>query len=154
MMSLLVPIVNSHSFEEDPVTQSTEDYDIEFSTTPKFPVTGRKTHMDFIIKSKEGIVVSDLKVGIEVHQGQKMFTLNLDEEQPGHYNTEFYFREPGEGNIHLIIEGEELGLEFNIEVDTFGRSGFIRSSTIIILLLILVILMLRSCRRKKNGKKS
>lgn len=147
---LLLPLVNAHAIDKGPVSKSTDDYIIEFSTAPKFPVTNKYIHLEFIIKDKNENLVSDRDVKMELHKEKTTITLNLEEEEKGHYSIEYKFSEAGEYEIHPIIDNKELETEFNLEVDSFGLSGLLRSGAIIILLLIFIILMIRDCKNKQK----
>ena len=145
---LLAQLVSAHAIEKGPISQSTDGYNIQFLTEPKFPVTGKDIHLDFIIQLKDGILRPGLNPQIEIHKGETTATLDLREEQLGHYSAEYKFKEPGDYKINLIIDGEGLRAEFDLEVDTFGLSGLLRSGTIIILLSLLIGLMYKDCKGK------
>lgn len=147
---LLIPLITAHAIEKGPVLKSTENYQIQFSTEPKFPVTGKVIHLDFILKNKEGALLSGLVVKTEVHKEETAITLDLTEEEKGRYSAEYSFNEAGNYEVHIIISDKELETEFDLEIDSFGLSGLFRSTIIIILLLILIWLMNKDCRRIKN----
>ena len=148
---LMAAFVSAHAIEKGPVTQDTDQYAITFSTEPKFPVTGKETHFDFVFTDKEGSTVSGLNITLEIHKEATIITLELQEEQEGHYDTVYNFEQEGSYELHFIINNEELEIEFGVDIDTFGRSGLLRSGTIIIFLFILIALVYKDCRRTKNG---
>lgn len=147
---LLIPLVSAHAIDKGPVSRSTEDYIIEFLTVPKFPAANKHIHLDFIIKDKNGNLMSNINVKIELHKEETTITLDLEEEEKGHYSVEYEFSEAGEYEIHPIIDNKELETEFNLEVDGFGLSGLLRSGAIIILLLIFITVMIRDCKNKQK----
>ena len=149
---LLTSLVSAHAIEKGPQNASVEGYNLEFSIEPKFPLTGKDTHLDFIIKDDDENLLQGLNVKIELH-GEETIDLNLNEEQRGHYSVERKFKRAGDYEIHIIIEDKELEAEFDLEIDSFGRSGLLRSGTIVILMLILIILAYRDCKWRKNGKR-
>jgi hypothetical protein len=148
---VLIPPVGAHGIEKGPMIRSMGAYQIQFSVEPKFPVTGRVTHLDLFIKDQEGNPLSGLETRLELHKEEKTIRLDLDEEEGGHYRTEYTFDEAGSYEVHLSIENEEWKTGFDLEIDTFGSSGYLRSGTIVLLLSILIGLMYRDCRRKGHG---
>lgn len=150
MMSL-VSLISAHSIEKGPVTKISGNYSIELSIDPKFPVTGRDTHLEFIIIDLEGNQLSDLDIELELHKQGETMSLALLEEQRGHYNVEHIFNEEGIYEIQLVIYNEELETEFDLEVDSFGLSGLFRSGVIIIILSTLIWWIYRDCSGRKNG---
>lgn len=148
---LLVPLVTAHAIEKGPISKSTDTYNIQFSTAPKFPVTGKATHLDFTIKDKASDLLSNLNAKLELHKQEKTITLDLIEEQKGHYGVEYNFNESRNYEIHIVIDNKELETEFDLEIGTFGLSGLLRSGIIVILLLLFIGLMIKDCWRGKNG---
>ena len=136
---LLIPFVTAHAIEKGPISKSTEEYTIQFSAEPKFPVTGRETHLDFIIHDKSENLASNLDVNIELHKEEATITLNVQEEERGHYGVAYEFQKAGKYEIHIIVDDNELEAEFNFDVDNFGLSGILRSLVILFLLEILII---------------
>ena len=148
---LFIPLVSAHAIDKGPISKSTEEYVIEFSTIPKFPVTGKQVHLDFVIKDQNENFITESNVKIELHKEEKIITLDLAEEKHGHYSVGYEYGEAGEYEIHPIINGDELETGFELTVDGFGLSGLLRAGTIILLLLILIGFMIKDCRRNKIG---
>ena len=148
---LFIPLVSAHAIDKGPISKSIGAHVIDFSFIPKFPVTGKHVHLDFIIKDQNENLISGSNVKIELHKEEKIITLDLTEEGQGHYNVEYGFSEAGNYEIRPILNGIELDTEFELTVDSFGVSGWLRSGTIILLLLILIGFIIKDCRRNKNG---
>jgi len=149
---LLSGIVTAHSIQEGPISKGTEEYTVQFVTMPLYPVTGKQTHLDFIIIDHKGEFLSELPIQIELHTKDAAFTLQAQEEQKGHYNVEYNFDKADDYDIHIIMNNQELEVSFDLEVDTFGLSGLLRSVTIIILLLMLLVLVYKDCTDYKKKK--
>lgn len=147
-MLLLAQSAVAHGIEKGPESKSSGDYVINFSTEPKFPVTGKITHLDLTVKDRDGGLLSDLDMSIELHRLGKSMILDLREEEKGHYSVRYNFNEPGSYGIHPVIDDRELGIEFGLTVDSFGLSGLLRSGVVIALLLVFAGLMYRDCRRR------
>lgn len=145
---MLIPLVSAHAIDKGPIIKSTDDYNIQFLINPKFPVTGKNTNLDFIIKDKSGDLISNLNTKLELHNLEKAITLELKEKEKGHYGKEFNFNQGGKYEIHIFVNEQELEAEFDLEIDSFGLSGLLRAGTIIILLLILIRFMYKDCKGK------
>ena len=148
---LFIPLVSAHAIDKGPISKSTGGHVIDFSIIPKFPVTGKQVHLDFIIKDQNENLISGNNMEMELHKEEQIIILDLAEEEQGHYNAEYRFTEAGNYEIHLIIDSVELDAEFELIVGSFGVSGWLRSGTIILLLLVLIGFMIKDCRRNKNG---
>lgn len=148
---ILIPTVNAHAIDKEPVIKSTGNYNIQFLIYPKFPVTGKDTHLDFVIKDKSGNLISNLNIEIELDNPEKAIAFELKEKEKGHYSKELNFNDAGNYEVHISINEGESEAEFNLEIDDFGLSGLLRAGIIIILLVILIRLMVKDCRRKENG---
>lgn len=149
---LLMPLVSAHAIEKGPIIKSTDNYIIEFSTNPQFPVTIKNTHLDFIIKDKNEDPLSGLNIKIESLKQEKTITSDLHEESEvhsiGHYSTEYNFIDAGNYEIHIVINDKELEIEFDLEIDSFGLSGLLRTGVIVILFLVLIGLIYKDCKHK------
>ncbi len=138
-------LASAHTIEKDPQIFNSEKYNIQFLSEPKFPITKKITRLDFIILDKNNNSLKNLNVKIELHKG-KIINLNLSEEK-GYYSVKYNFKKSGNYQIHLVINNKEVNTKFNLEIDNFGLSGFIRSGIVFILILILLGLMYRDCKR-------
>lgn len=146
---LVIPLVTAHSIETKFVIRSDGQYNIKFSTDPEFPIVNKETHLDFEIWDNQGefISISDIKI-ILVKDDERQ-TLALIESHE-HYEIKHIFEEPGVYKIIPSINGQELDLEFSIEIDSFGRSGMLRGGLIILLLLVLIIFMYKDCKKARR----
>lgn len=150
---LLMPFVNAHAIKRGPVEKSTELYIVDFFTDPIFPVTGKEIHLDINIKDKNNNPISNLNVGFELHKEEQIINLNAKESELGRYDASYRFSEAGNYEVHLSVNGEELPLEFDLNVDGFGLKGFIQVSVLLLFALILIFLAYKDCKKnylKKN----
>jgi len=147
---LLIPVAGPHGIEKGSVNMSTDSLNIQFSTVPKFPVTGKVTSMDFVIEDKKGNLLSGLNAKLELHKQKEVITLDLIENQKGGYRREYSFNKAGEYEIHLTFGDLHPEIEFDLAVDSFGLSGVLRSGIIALLLLIFVTLMLYDLKQGKS----
>ena len=131
-MLLVIPLVTAHSIETKFVIRSDGQYNIKFSTDPEFPIVNKETHLDFEIWDNKGEFVSISDIEIILVKDDERQTLALTESHE-HYEIKHVFREPGVYKIIPSINGQELDIEFSVEVDSFGRSGMLRSGLIILL---------------------
>jgi len=151
-MLLVIPLVAAHSIETKFVIRSDGQYNIKFSIDPKFPLVNKETRLDFEIWDNKGEFVSISDMEIILVKDDERQTLALTESQE-HYEIKHVFEEPGVYKIIPSINGQELDLEFSVEVDSFGWSGMLRSSVIILLLFVLIILMYKDYKLKKARRK-
>jgi len=143
---LLAPFIIAHSLESKFIIKTDGQYNIKFSTDPEFPLVNKKTHLDLEIWDNNGDVL-DL-ASIEVIIRSQVTDVPLAH---GHYELEHVFKSPGVYSIVPSIKGEQLNIEFDVEIDSFGTSGLIRAGIIILLYLVLIGLAYEDC--KKNGGK-
>lgn len=148
---LLMPFVSSHALKRWPEEKSTELYIVDFSTDPIFPVTNKEIHLDINVRDKNNNHLNNLKVDLELHKGKQTINLNTKISGFGHYDISYKFSEAGEYKIHLSINGEELPIEFDLKVDSFGYKGTLQVSVLLFFALILIFLAYKDCRKNKNG---
>lgn len=131
-------------------------YVISFETDPVYPVTGKSTHFDILVKDDETLErISRLALSLELHRKESAEIITLakgEEEESGHYGFSYTFSGQGLWEIHVVIDGQEIEKGFTIDVDSFGLSGLLRSGIIIILTGILVAAARRDCRVKESVK--
>ena len=151
-MLLVIPLVAAHSIETKFIIRSDGQYNIKFSTDPEFPIVNKETHLDFEIWDNQGESISIPDIEIILVKDDERQTLALTESHE-HYEIKHVFEEPGVYKIIPSINGQELDLEFGVEVDSFGWSGMLRSGLIIFLLLVLIILMYKDCKLKKARRR-
>lgn len=151
-MLLVIPLVAAHSIETKFVIRSDGQYNIKFSTDPEFPIVNKETHLDFEIWDNQGEFVSISDIEIILAKDEERQTLVLTESHE-HYEIKHVFEEPGVYKINPSIQGQQLDIEFVVEIDSFGLSGMVRSGLIIFLLLILIIFMYKDYKLKKLGGK-
>ena len=149
---LVIPLVAAHSIETKFVIRSDGQYNIKFSTDPEFPIVNKETHLDFEIWDNQGEFISISDIEIILVKDDERQSLALTESHE-HYEIKHIFEEPGVYKIIPSINGQELELEFSIEIDSFGRSGMLRGGLIIFLLLVLIILMYKDCKKARREKK-
>ena len=151
-MLLVIPLVAAHSIETKFVIRSDGQYNIKFSTDPEFPVVNKETHLDFEIWDNKGgfISISDIEIILVKDDERQSLALTESHE---HYEIKHIFEEPGVYKIIPSINGQELDLEFSIEIDSFGLSGMLRGGLIIFLLLVLIIFMYKDCKKARREKK-
>ncbi|MCH8003974.1 MAG: FixH family protein [Nanoarchaeota archaeon] len=146
---LLIPFVNGHALERGPEEKSTELYIVDFITEPIFPVTGKEVHLEINVKDKNNNPLNIyLDVDLELHKGKQTINLNAKESGFGHYDMSYKFSEAGEYEVHLSVNGEELPLEFDLIVDSFGFKGLMQVSVLLIFALILIFLAYKDCKKK------
>lgn len=151
-----VQIVKAHGIEKGPIIKSTEQYQIAFSTQPKYPVVGLETYLELEIKDKLNNSISDVDVNLEIHKAEKnitLITLSTNESVSGHYSAIYVFREKGDYEIHIEINGEEIETEFELRIDDFGLSGLLRSTIILVLIIILIVFAYRDCKKNCHDAK-
>ncbi len=148
---LLVPFAAAHAIEKGPVRKSTKQHIIEFSSEPEFPVTGRETRLDFVIKNKRDVPVPNVDVVIELRGNEERIRLPLKEKEGGHYSAEYKFKKAGSYEIRLFIGNNEVETRFALEIDSFGVSGALRALVIVLFIEILAIAVISDCK-KKRGK--
>jgi len=148
-MLLVIPLVTAHSIETKFVIRSDGQYNIKFSTDPEFPVVNKETHLDFEIWDNKGefISISDIEI-ILVKDDERQILALIESHE--HYEIKHVFEEQGVYKIIPSINGQELDLEFSIEIDSFGLSGILRSGLIILLLLVLIIFMYKDCKKSRR----
>lgn len=151
-MLLVIPLVAAHSIETKFVIRSDGQYNIKFSTDPEFPVVNKEIHLDFEIWDNKGEFISISDIEIILVKDDERQSLALTESHE-HYEIKHIFEEPGVYKIIPSINGQELDLEFSIEIDSFGLSGMLRGGLIIFLLLVLIIFMYKDCKKARREKK-
>lgn len=152
-MLLVIPLAAAHSIETKFVIRSDGQYNIKFSTDPEFPIINKETHLDFEIWDNQGEPIAIPDIEITLAKDDERQTLALTESHD-HYELKHVFEEPGVYKIIPSINGQELDLEFSVEVDSFGLSGILRGGVIILLLLVLIIFMYKDYKLKKTrGRK-
>lgn len=144
---LIVPVVSAHALETKQVIRSDGQYNIEFSIDPEFPLVNRETHLDFEIWDNNGETISEPILEIELIKEGDIERLT-PKKSVGHYEIAYVFDKEGVYKIITYLDDQKLDIEFNMEVDSFGLSGILRSGAIILLLLILISLMYNDCIRR------
>jgi len=148
-MLLVLPLVAAHSIETKFVIRSDGQYNIKFSTDPEFPIVNKETHLDFEIWDNQGEFISISDIEIVLVKGDERQTLALTESHE-HYEIKRVFEEPGAYKIIPSLKGQQLDIEFNIEIDSFGLSGMLRGGLIIFLLIVLIIFMYKDCKKARR----
>lgn len=148
---LLIPLALAHTIPTNEIIRSDGTYNIKFSVDPEFPLTNKETHLDFEVWDNRGQLVEDKKIEITLIKGVEKKVLSLSKAH-GHYEAEYIFKEPGAYKLIPIIDEEELNIIFELEVDSFGISGVVRSSVIFLFLLIIIVLMYKDCKSRKKER--
>jgi len=146
---LLSTVASAHSLERTVIIRSEGIYNVQFSTEPEYPITGRETHMDFVIWDNAGQILTGMNVKIEMQKEGESSLLNAIETEPGQYSAEFATKEFGVYQISPIINGQKTGIQFEMFVDAFWPKGMVPAGTIGILLVILLLLLYKDCKRRK-----
>jgi len=146
---LLSTLASAHTLERKVIIRSDGIYNVQFSTEPEYPITGREIHMDFVIWDNAGQVLTSMNVAIEMQKEGKSGVLNAIETEPGHYSAEFAAKEFGVYQLSPIINNQKIDVHFEMFIDAFWPKGMVPVGTIGVLLLILLLLMYKDCKRRK-----
>lgn len=145
-------LVSAHALEKTVVVRSSDEYNVQFSTKPEYPVTGKTTHLDFEVWDNEGKDLAGLDFVVRFQKNNKVFTRKAVEHSPAHYSATLEL-ERGIYTITPVINDKITRITFELFVDSFGTQGVLMVGTLALFAAILVILAYKDCRKKKKRKK-
>jgi len=146
---LMSTLVSAHTLERKVIIRSDGNYNVQFSSEPKYPITGKSTHLDFVIWDNKGDLLTRLDLAIEMQKAGKVFSLNAIETEPGHYSIDYNAEEFGVYELSPVINNEKLDIRFDLYFDTFWPKGLLPVGAIALFLITLLTLMYKDCRGKK-----
>ncbi len=143
----------AHGLMKMPQTAREGNIAVSLETDPDFPVVGRVTHLDIILKDAESHTpVSSVAVSLRISRkdGGESFSLPAILETPGHYGSSYSFPEKGKWSVRVFLDGESVSKEFIIDVDGLAPRGWLRIGTIFFLAILLIVIARRDCIPKSR----
>jgi len=146
---LISTVVSAHSLEKKVIIRSDGEFNVQFSTDPEYPVTGKNVHFDVVIWDNSGKVLTNLNMMIEMQKNGEAVSLRARETEPGHYSIEYEAAEFGVYELSPIINNQKIDIQFELYIDAFWPRGMVPVGTIVVLLFIMLLLMYKDCKRRK-----
>ncbi len=136
----VIPLIGAHSIDKKEETLDSKEYEISLETKPKYPVTGKTTELLFTIHTERGHG-EDLKVISKIGDEEVIA------KESGHdtYKARYEFDKSGNKSIDISIDGEKVGA-LTVQVDSFGKKGWISTLVLIFFTFIILFAMYKDLR--------